>query len=276
MKPKRNDDSKRLRWQCLTFGAFALCAVSSQAGRTIFPPGGESACEAEWISRQAFDTLPTINSLRFIENDAKRGYAAAQYRLGLVFKTLDGQWTTPADYSYNIQWLEKAVQQGSKSAAAQLATIQYTLLKPPAIDHLTYVQALIAAAQEERNPWVATTLMDLTRDRWGDFTNIEQCKKYRKIEECNGFDLLLKIDTAKWAEIAADGGNPNAQEWLCRAATEPGSYRVEFGQGYDENLASKWCNLAVHHPCSYWVPSGSTKLNNQLWRGSRYFFIPTK
>jgi TPR repeat protein len=265
---------KQAAWQTAL-----LLATSStvNSGPTIFPPGGESACEADWITRQPYNSLPSLNMLKFLERSAERGELGAQLRLGMVYKTLDDKWTTPSDYSYNIQWLQKATAKGSKSAAAQLATIQYTLLKPRAIDQQTYFKALIAAALEDRNPWVATTLMDLSRGRHGrKWVDASECMKYNAEHACNGIDLIPKMDTAKFAEIAAEGGNPNAQEWLCFAAQEPNSYRAEFGQSYDDKVALKWCYLAAHHACSYWAPNGSINSTDRPWRGAKsyYFFMP--
>jgi TPR repeat protein len=244
---------KRLKRAAWPTALLLATSPTVYSGPTIFPPGGESACEADWITRQPYNSIPSLNQLKRMEAAAERGELGAQLRLGMVYKTLDEKWTTPSDYSYNIQWLQKAIAKGSKSAAAQLATIQYTLIKPRAIDQRTYFKALIAAALEDRNPWVATTLMDLSRGRHDrKWVDAKECMKYNAERDCNGIDLLPSIDTAKYAVIAAEGGNPNAQGWLCLAAQAETGYRAEFGQAQDDKAAFKWCYLAAHQACDSW------------------------
>jgi TPR repeat protein len=65
--------------------------------------------------------------------------------------------------------------------------------------------------------------------------------------------LLPFHDARKWAEIAAEGGNPAAQEWLCRAADEGA---LGYGQPQEDGAAFKWCLIAAHNACA----------SNSAWR----------
>lgn len=228
---------------------FALCARAAFAGDVVMPPGSD-ACEADWMTRQP-QVVPSLAVLRRIESAAEEGNVAAQLRLGMARRTADGQWTAPADGSYSVRWLEAAVAKGSKSAEAELATIQWFRRTRP-IDHRTYVSALIRAALEDRNPWIASDLMNYTRGRWGSLGGSKGCAVDDRAGACNGLDLLPPSDTRKWAEIAAEGGNPVAQGWLCQAADygDP-----EHGQPKDPAAAYRWCLIAAHNACAFWPPS---------------------
>jgi len=262
--------------------AAACFAVSGTATEVIPPPGG-IPCEADWTNRSRFDTVASAGYLQYLERQAERGELAVQLRLGLVRSTRDGQWSAPKDNSYNIRWLEKAQAQGSKSATWELAN-----LKRRETTHEAYLRAAMEAAEEEGNPWAATHLMNLTNGRYGSRSKPTACAESAMVDHQCAPPELLPISTArKWAEIAAEGGNAQAQEWLCVAAAEG---KPERGQPQDDKEAFKWCQIAVRNTCAYWPlmwlgilnkkgmgedASRIKQWNKQPWRNpSGHFFAP--
>ena len=228
--------------------ASTCITLLASAGEQTPPPGG-IPCEADWINRSRFDSVATVDSLKFLERLAERGEVAAQLRLGLVLKTRDGQWTVTSDRVYNIQWLEKAQAQGSKSATWQLAKIKH----PNGhyrVTHEAYLRAAMAAAEEEGNPWAASELMNLTNGRFGQSRKPTRClAEWMPDGKCAPEELLPISSARKWAEIAAEGGNAQAQEWLCAAALNG---KPDRGQPVDDIAAYKWCQAAVQNACAYW------------------------
>jgi hypothetical protein len=110
----------------------------------------------------------------------------------------------------------------------------------------------MAAAEEEGNPWAATTLMYLTNGRWGQNSKPTDCvKEFQVDKKCAPPELLPVSTTRKWAEIAAEGGNADAKKWLCSAAAKGDP---EHGQPQDDQAALKWCQIAVHNACDSWSP----------------------
>jgi len=276
---------QKFRLISLLATAFAT-ALPISASEQVLPPGG-NPCEADWINRSQFDSLPTLGFLNFLERAAERGEVAVQLRLGQVRKTHDGKWTVPKDHSYNIHWLEKAQAQGSKSASWEIARLKWR-----EITHESYLRAAMAAAEEEGNPWAATDLMNLTNGRWGSNRKTTDCIAEWRIDgKCAPEELLPISSARKWAEIAAEGGNAQAQEWLCRSAADG---NPERGQPQDDNAAFKWCQIAAHNACAYWsldrlqtlyrkgrdvqrsdeAANRIDKWNSQPWRkpSGRFFF----
>jgi TPR repeat protein len=230
---------------CFTVVSFFI-AVAAQAQPF---KAGTPLCEIDWKTRG--NTRPAAVfgyefELKARENLAEAGNVKAQYQLGFVRRTYDGKWSAPnGDYSYNIKWLQKAVDAGHKSAAARLAEIGYKLVKPPTVDLDTYLAALINAA-EAGNPWEASELMDYTREFYpcaDQGRAVGYCLKPDKPHP-----LIKKTDLSKWAEIAGLGGNPAAQEWMCHAAFN-GS--AEYGQAKDMKTADRWCLVAAHNSCAF-------------------------
>jgi hypothetical protein len=220
--------------------AYAVLLVP--ANGQVQTPGGTS-CEADWINRGRFETMGSLVELRSLERFAQRGDVGAQLRLGLMRRTRDGSWSAPEDRSYNIQWLERAQTQGSKSAAWEIARI-----KRRQISHDLYLRSAIAAAEEDGNPWAATELMNLTNGRWGGTAKPTACIEESTVDGKCADESTLPVSSArKWAEIAAEGGNAAAQEWLCKAAAEG---NPERGQPRDDKAAFKWCQIAMHNACT--------------------------
>lgn len=209
-----------------------------------------SLCEIDWKTRG--NTRPSAElgyefELKALENRARAGDVKAQYRLGFLRRTRDGKWITPAgDYGYNIQWLQKAIESGHKSAAARLAEIRYKLIQPPTVELDDYIRALIEAA-EAGNPWEASELMDITREYFpcsDQGRSVGYCLRPDKQHP-----FLKKADFAKWAEIAGLGGNPLAQEWMCHAASN--GISPDYGQSKDARAAERWCLVAAHNSCAF-------------------------
>lgn len=240
------------RMRSTTAVAALLCAAfTAMASEQILPPGGY-ACEADWINRSRFDTIGSLVELKYLERFAERGEVGAQLRLGLIKKTRDGKWIAPEDNSYNIMWLEKAFAQGSKSALWELNKFRI-----PQLTHEAYLRSMMDAAENEGNPWAATQLMQKTNGRWGQKNLPTSCAEDLTVDnKCAPVELLPISSARKWAEIAAEGGNVAAKEWLCFAATDGYPDR---GQPKDSKAALKWCGLAVHNACAYRSISRYTK-----------------
>lgn len=277
---------------CALALAGALCVPPAlQASDYVPSPPGGDPCEADWTNRSDFRTMGFTHQVKYLEAAAERGHVDAQLRLGLLRRAQDGGWEAPADRSYNIKWLQKAVDQGSKSAAWELARILYPRGE---ISHEGFLRAAMAAAEEEGNPWAATYLMKLTSGRWGEDRNPSECTVVRKGDTCAPESLLPISSAAKWARIAGEGGNAWAQEWLCISARIG---RPQRGQPADADAAYKWCSIASYQSCTtvqsygpisvpfadrtkpldpaeraYWAKRG---LTNQAWRRrSSQFFVP--
>lgn len=225
-------------------------AVAAAAQAQPFRPE-TSLCEIDWKTRG--NTRPATElgyefELKGLEKRAEAGEVRAQYLLGFVRRTKDGKWAAPAgDYSYNLQWLQRAAKAGHKAAAARLAEIQHKLIQPPTVDFDAYLRALMEAA-EAGNPWEASELMDYTREYF-PCSDKGKADGYCGALPSNKLNpLLKKADFSKWAEIAGLGGNPEAQRWMCHAAFNGTS--ADYGQPKDQKAAERWCLVAAHNSCS--------------------------
>lgn len=201
-------------------------------------------CQEEWGQKnQHLQSVSSLRSLQDLEKRAEAGSVVAQYRLGLVWKTRDGKWAAPQDRSHQKKWLGKAAEAGNKWAAAELAGHQFNVLETPSISYEAYLKALIAAA-EAGDPRSASTLMYISEK--GEIGN---CKSiaYQNKGMCTPLGLVLATDRSKWAEIAAAGGNPYAQHWLCTS--------TNWGLGRDvlpkdpSATSAKWCHISEMNPC---------------------------
>jgi TPR repeat protein len=118
------------------------------------------------------------------------------------------------------------------------------------VTHEAYLRAAMAAAEEEGNPWAASELMNLTNGRFGESRKPTRClAEWMPDGKCAPEELLPISSARKWAEIAAEGGNAQAQEWLCWSAADGNPNR---GQPRDDSAAFKWCQIAAHNACAYW------------------------
>ena len=240
----RKTASKRIR-AAILLSHLVFVTQNGWSSETVLPLGAEP-CEADWIRRSQFDKVGSVAQLSYWEYDAERGVVAMQLRLGFVLSSADGKWTAPADRSYNIKWLEKAKAQGSRTAAYELAQIRVGRRE---ITQEEFFRSAIEAAETERNPWAATELMDFTSGRLGINKKPTDCyKDWWPDGKCAPSEILEISSARKWAEIAAEGGNAAAEEWLCWSAQDG---NTERGQPQDDKAALKWCHLAMHNACSY-------------------------
>jgi TPR repeat protein len=226
--------------------ALQLSLMSCAYASDIVMPLGSQPCEADWINRSRFDSVGTESQLHLLELAASKGNATAQLGLGMVRRTRDGKWQAPP--GFNKIWLEKAANAGSLTAAARLAEwqqMEQIKNSPPTITYSDYLHALMRAAQEEGDTLSATTLMQLTSRRFGDPKSCSDDLK--KQELCDpDTELLPPSDARKWATIAAEGGNPDAQAKLCYWAYD--GFPI-FGQPKDNKEAYKWCLIASRNMC---------------------------
>ncbi len=215
-------------------------------------PATASLCEVDWSTRG--NTRPAAEvdfeyEVKGLESRAAAGDQRAQYRLGFVRRSKDGKWALPAgDYAFNLWWAEKAASSGHRAAGARVVEIKFRLQTPSSAGLDDYLSALILAA-EAGNSWEATELMNFT------LSAFPRCSdEGREGGFCSGTgprlsSLIAKVDLKKWAEIAAIGGNPAAQEWLCAAARDGGS--PAYGQPKDPVAAARWCLVAAHNSCAF-------------------------
>lgn len=210
----------------------------------IASPNVLHPCKEEWGQKnQHLQSVSSLRSLQDLEKRAEAGSVVAQYRLGLVWETRDGKWKAPEDRSHQKKWLGKAAEAGHKWAAAKLAGHQFSVLEAPSISYEAYLKALIAAA-EAGDPLSASTLMYISEEG-----EMDDCKSiaYQNKEMCTPLGLVLATDRSRWAEIAATGGNPYAQHWLCTSTT--------WGLGRNilpkdpAAISAKWCHISEASPC---------------------------
>lgn len=192
---------------------------------------------------------------------AEKGDPQAQYFMGVVTE----------EKEESNRWLQKAIANGSKGAAAY-----YAYRRDPRLEYFnnparwdedpdethrcwwprsglgeadqTEILGTIIAAAEAGEPQPATWLWQMVTGgtRLGSF--LVNCKVTHP--------LLNSSDAPKWAEIAARGGNPWAQEKLCSAytgATMPQRVhapKVEWGFQANPAKAFQWCSIAAQNNCA--------------------------
>lgn len=279
------ENSRKILAHAVLIAATCSYAFASPSGS--IPPIGAIPCEADWSNRSRLDVVTNIGSLQYMERHAERGDVAAQLALGQVRRTLDGKWVAPVDNSFNVKWLERAAAQSSKSAVWLLAKF-----KRREMTHEALLAATMDAAEMEGNPWAASDLFMMTSGRLGPEIKPTFCPAEWTVDKKCAPEDVLRISTArKWAEIAAEGGNAYAQEWLCGAAM---AGAPERGQPKDEKAALKWCAVAAKNSSSnaldHWMVllgrnseasretsediERAKRWGKQPWRNSNYFFRP--
>lgn len=148
-------------------------------------------------------------------------------------------------------WLEKAGNLGHKAAKAALMRLRYQSNDVPVerrVSRETYLKAALEAA-EAGDPEFATVLMDTARDTNHAFhCRQEDRDKSPTRNGCNAQSVVKPMETRKWAEVAARGGNPHAKNLLCTMhyfGTSP-----HWGAEKDDNLAFQWCFATHQTACS--------------------------
>jgi hypothetical protein len=220
---------------------FAFHAGAHASSGFMYIP---TPCENEWESTQFVKPQPA----QHVEKQAamaEGGDADAQYFMALAASSADER----------SRWLKKAIDNGSKGAAAYYAHYLDPRWKTDPVDPAQpegarkplspsvlqeLLQPVIEAA-EAGEPQAATWLMYGDRFRWD----------YRKDGE---HPILKRSDVPKWAEIAARGGNPAAAEALCSMYDR--EYNALPDVEKDDAKAFYWCSVAAPRTCA-----GSAKVS---------------
>ena len=217
-----------------------------------------SVCEGRWGDGY-LKSLPSERSQKQ-RALAEKGDVQAQFFMGVV----------TANREESNLWLQKAIAGGSKAAAAYYVYKRDPRLEfvnnperwpeDPDENHVCWwpktglseadqtdiLNTLIAAA-EAGEPQPATWLWQIVTGGTRLGSTLRNCKV--------SHPLLKASDAPKWAEIAARGGNPWAQEQLCWAytgATLPQRVRVpDAAWGFQANSAKafQWCSVVVQNDC---------------------------
>lgn len=218
------------------------------------------ACDLEWerlkslppISKETWEDL--VTGLRLDATGKPVGRALypgvdIYYYLARVPFVI-GLENTPSAMQRE-DWLRKAAALGHKAAKATLLRQQYLDKGNLALaDRPTREQVLLASleAAEAGDPEFATILMDTARNFNGGWLCRPEDRTNAKAGGCNPQSVVKPIETKKWAEKAALGGNSNAKLLLCRYHTH-GTY-PDLGFDKNDALAIQWCFATAHSACS--------------------------
>lgn len=235
--------------------ALLLAGVPDLRSALASPMRSGGLCRGAWGDGYAKPQPPEKTQAQ--RQLAEKGDAQAQFFMAVATE----------DRAESDRWLALAVAQGSKGAAAyyayrrdpRLAFYNEGLRHYPGENCWWPRQGLTAevesellgtliSAAEAGEPQPATWLWQMVvgETRAGDM-----------YPDCPPSHPLLKpSDAPKWAEIAARGGNPWAQEQLCwayTAGTVPKLYREpdpEWGFKPDPAKAYHWCAIAAQNDCA--------------------------
>lgn len=216
-------------WSVSCFVIFVIIDLCGSASAS--PQWPISKCDLEWHFCKTYIKPYSDEHTKRQKEQAEQGNVDSQYFLGVVLP----------DKKEKKRWLEMAIANGSKEAAAYNA---YYLderwdERPLSPDvHAELLKALIVAA-EAGDPRAATWLMEMARGQ------NKHCP--RKTEDCPDSPLIKPEDTRKWAEIAALGGNMGAAEYLCEKL-----YWTDDPRGFLKNdeKAYFWCSIAAPQVCA--------------------------
>lgn len=234
------------------------CMLIAQASDV--PKVALDACDLEWerlkslppISKETWDDL--VVGLRLdatgkpVGRAIYRGVDIYYYLARVPFVV--GLENTPSA-TQREDWLRKAAALGHKAAKATLLRQQYLDKGSLALgDRPTREQALLATleAAEAGDPEFATILMDTARNVNGGWLCRPEDRTNAKAGGCNPQSVVKPIETRKWAEKAALGGNSNAKLLLCRHHVH-GTY-PDLGFYKNDALAIQWCFATAHSACA--------------------------
>ena len=230
-------------------------------------------CDVEW---DRIKSLPPLSKTEYAQwlarppsggiygggvKDREADYYYFMARIPFVI----GQENTPS-VEQRDEWLQKATDLGHKAAKAALMRLRYLgpedserlrtggypkPLENPGATRAEYLRAAREAA-EAGDPEFATVMMDTALNinrrlhcQDADTTKVDVPDINRK--RCDPQDVTKEIETKKWAEIAARGGNPNAKGLLC-VKTYYGTFPEQgFTGGPAE--AFPWCFAATQTAC---------------------------
>ena len=208
---------------------------------------------AEWLARKPSNGI-------FGGRDGEADYYYFMARIPFVI----GQESTPS-VKQRDEWLQKAADLGLKAAKAALMRLRYLgpddaerlrnggYPKPLESPRATRTEYLLAAreAAEAGDPEFATVMMDtaLNINRRMHCQDADTTKVAPDInrKRCDPQDVTKEMETKKWAEIAARGGNPNAKELLCTSRVAWPHTDLGFTYNAEEKFA--WCFTAEHTAC---------------------------
>lgn len=222
------------------------------------PPLSKTEYE-HWLARK-----PSVGVLGGSAKDREADYYYFMARIPFVI----GQENTP-HVAQRDEWLQKAADLGLKAAKAALMRLRY--LGPDDAERLrsggypkslenpraTRTEYLLAAreAAEAGDPEFATVMMDTALNinrrmhcQDADTTKVDtSVNSDRNQRRCDPQEVTQEIESKKWAEIAARGGNPSAKGLLC-VKTYFGTFPEQgFTGGPAE--AFPWCFATTQTAC---------------------------
>lgn len=233
-----------------------------------------SACDLEWerlkglqpLSKAEFEHWLNRKPSLGIYGSPQEGEADYYYYLARI------PFVIGAEHLPTIEqrdaWLQKAADTGHKAAKAALMRLRYLgvldparlrrglqplPLEKPTATRQEYLQAAREAA-EAGDPEFAAVMMDTAQNinrymhcQPSDAATIDSNEDAGVIGRCDPQTVTQPIETKRWAEVAARGGNPNAKVMLCNGRAAWPHLSLGFTYNAEETFA--WCFAAEHTAC---------------------------
>jgi len=252
------------------------CAATAAlgAGATGLAALAPSACDHEWeriksilpMSRATFESWLKLSPARGVYGSPSEGEADYYYFLARVPYIIEAPELPTMQQ--RDEWLQKAADKGHKGAKAALMRLRYLgvvrLEQRPqwpryaepekrTATRQDYLKAAREAA-EAGDPEFAAVMMDTAQNinqplhcHAEDTSKVDRQTDPLYSRKCDPQSVTQPIETKKWAEIAARGGNPNAKEMLCRGMQVWPHLALGFTYSAEERFA--WCFAAEHTAC---------------------------
>lgn len=250
----------------------AASVLSVQA--TGVGPFEPSACDHEWERIKSISPMSKTEYADWLKRSPAKGiYGSAleseadyYYFLARVPSVI-GIDNVPS-MEQREDWLQKAANQGHKAAKAALMRLRYLGFLPVEqrsrwMDYVAplkvtatrtdYLKAAREAA-EAGDPEFATVMMDTAQNinrnlhcHANDTKKIDPSKDAHYYQKCDPQDVTQPIETKKWAEVAARGGNPNAKVILCKGRAAWPQLDLGFSDNAQDRFA--WCFAAENTAC---------------------------
>jgi hypothetical protein len=247
------------------------CAVATGVHATAVGPFSPSACDREWerikslppLAKSDFDAWLAMPEPKQISG--LRG-ADMYYYLARI------PHAAGADHLPTMQqrdeWLSLAAATGHKAAKAALMRLRYLgvidfdwlsrgggvkPLERPTATRAAFLAAAREAA-EAGDPEFASVMMDTARDA-NAFMHCARVDRLKAVRDkgCDPQTVTQRIEVRKWAEIAAQGGNPVAKELMCEGhlmSSQGTSTELGFPHSGSDGQSALWCFTAFTSPCS--------------------------
>lgn len=239
---------------------------SANLSASVVPKTSPDICDLEWDRIKGLPPISKGEFERILANPEKAGTvrlsegvtAPARMSAADVFYYLArvpfviGIEDIPTSLQREA-WLDKAATMGHKAAKAALMHRRYLSREIPQerrVDRSVFLTAAVDAGGAG-DPEFATILMDTARDYnggWNCRTEDRSSRTPPNSNGCNAQSVVRQIETRKWAEIAARGGNPNAKLLMCRMHVY-GTY-PQWGFEKNEKAALSWCFASALSACS--------------------------